>query len=72
MNISSEPAISATVAALGNILQEASTLALSADDALKAGNRNLAMGTLLSLEEMLPTAQALLQASLVLHRRNPS
>jgi hypothetical protein len=69
MTISSEPAIAATIAGLRNILQEAATLALSA---LAAGRRNLAIGTLLPLEEMLPTAQALLTASLALHRCNPT
>ena len=65
----SESTIAATVTGLRDILQEAATLALSADAALAAGNRNLAIGTLLPLEQLLPTAQALLGASLALHRR---
>ena len=67
----SESTIAATVTGLRDILQEAATLALSADAALAAGNRNLAIGNLLPLEQLLPTAQALLGASLALHRRAP-
>ena len=68
MTRSPDPAIVATLAGLCDILQEAATLALSAEAALAAGNRNLAIGTLLPLEEMLPTAQALFQATRSLHR----
>ena len=70
MNIS-ESTIAATVTSLRDILQEAATLALSADAALAAGSRNLAIGNLLPLEQLLPTAQALLGASLALNRRAP-
>jgi hypothetical protein len=63
-----DPAITATLAGLRSILQEAATVALSAEAAFAAGNRNLAIGTLLVLEGMLPTAQALFQATLALHR----
>ena len=68
MTTSPDPAMVVTLAGLRDILQEAATLALSADGALAAGNRNLAIGTLLPLEEMLPTAQALFQAARALHR----
>jgi hypothetical protein len=67
----SESTIAATVTSLRDILQEAATLALSADAAIAAGRRNLAIGTLLPLEQLLPAAQALLGASLTLHRREP-
>ena len=43
----SEATIAATVTSLRDILQEAATLALSADAAFAAGNRNLAIGNLL-------------------------
>jgi hypothetical protein len=66
----SEATIAATVTSLRDILQEAATLALSADAAFAAGNRNLAIGNLLPLEQLLPTTQALLGASLALHRRD--
>jgi hypothetical protein len=72
MNNSTETTIAATVAALRDILQESATLALSAHAALAAGKRNLAIGNLLPLEQLLPTAQALFGASLTLHRRNPA
>jgi hypothetical protein len=65
------PALAATVAALRDIVREAATVALQADAALAAGKRNLAIGTLLSLEDKLPTATALLQATLALHRTDP-
>jgi hypothetical protein len=68
MTTSPDPAIVATLAGLRDILQEAAALATSADAAIAAGNRNLAIGTLLPLEEMLPTAQALFQAARALHR----
>jgi hypothetical protein len=68
MTRSPDPAIVATLAGLRDILQEAATLALSAGAAIEAGNQNLAIGTLLPLEEMLTTAQALFQAARALHR----
>src|SRR5258708_2017970 len=68
MTRSPDPAIVATIAGLREILQQAALLALSADAAITAGNRNLAIGTLLPMESMLPTACALFQATLALHR----
>jgi hypothetical protein len=64
-----DPAIRATLAGLRDILQQSAMLALSADLDLARGNQNLAIGTLLPLEEMLQTAQALFQAARALHRR---
>ena len=70
MTTSPDPAIVATVAGLRDILRQAALLAIDADGALEQGNTNIAIGTLLPLEEMLPTAQALYQATRALHRLN--
>lgn len=63
------PAITANLAALAEGLREAATLATSAHSAMHAGNRNLAVGTVLPLERDLPTYVGLLTAILALHRR---
>ena len=69
MNIS--PGLTATITALRDILQEAATVSQEAHAALAERHRNIAIGTLLSLEDELPTATALLQAALALHRGDP-
>ena len=43
----------------------------SAREAMRDGKRNLAIGTLLSLEQTLPEAQALFSTILLLHRGSP-
>jgi hypothetical protein len=65
------PALAATVAALRDLLKDAATVAHEADTAFAAKNRNLAIGIVLSLEDKLPVANALLQATLALHRCDP-
>ena len=49
-------------------LQQAETLAVEAAAALSTGQRNLAIGTVLPLERMLPECEALVRAALILHR----
>jgi hypothetical protein len=62
------PAIFSTLSALANVLQDTAALTDAAADAIAEKNQNLAIGTLLPLEDMLPTAQALFQAARALHR----
>jgi hypothetical protein len=61
-------AIEANLAALAEGLDQAATLATTAHAAMHAGNRNLAIGTVLPLERDLPTYVGLLTAILALHR----
>lgn len=62
-------AIEANLAALADGLYRASTLADAARQAMAKGERNLAVGTVLPLEDELPTMTGLLTAILALHRR---
>lgn len=49
-------------------LQSAEALAVEAAAAIATGNRNRAIGTILPLEQALPECDALVRASLILHR----
>ena len=62
-------AIEANLSALADGLQRAATLAYMASKAIATGHRNLAIGTVLPLEQELPTSIGLLTAILALHRR---
>ena len=62
-------AIEANLAALAEGLDEAATLATSAHAAMHAGQRNLAVGTVLPLEQDLPAYVGLLTAILALNRK---
>lgn len=62
-------AIAANLAALADGLTRSSTLADMARQAMAKGERNLAIGTVLPLEQELPTMTGLLTAVLALHRR---
>jgi len=62
-------AIEANLSVLVDGLQRAATLAGMARAAIAANNRNLAIGTILPLEQELPTLTGLLTAILTLHRR---
>jgi len=62
-------AIEANLAALAEGLYRASTLADAAHQAIVKGERNLAIGTVLPLDQELPTSMGLLTAILALHRR---
>lgn len=64
-----EAAIAANLSALADGLQRAGTLADTAHKAMAEGYRNLAIGTVLPLEQELPTMTGLLTAILALHRR---
>ena len=64
-------AIHAYLAVLILRLQSAEKLAVEAASALSARQRNLAIGTVLPLERMLPECEALFRASLILHRMEP-
>lgn len=61
-------AIHAYLAVLILRLQHAEKLAVEAASALSARQRNLAIGTILPLERMLPECDALFRAALILHR----
>ena len=62
-------AMLANLQLLSASLVRASTLADMAVKAMRDDHRNLAIGTLLPLEEELPTLVGLLTAILALHRR---
>ncbi|MEQ1616373.1 MAG: hypothetical protein ABL904_26780, partial [Hyphomicrobiaceae bacterium] len=64
-------AIHAYLAVLILRLQQAEKLAVEAAAALSTGRRNLAIGTVLPLEKMLPECEALFRAALILHRMEP-
>ena len=66
-----DTAIQAYLAVLILRLQEAEKLAVDASSAMRAGKRNLTIGTILPLECMLPECEALVRASLILHRMAP-
>lgn len=66
-----DTAIHAYVAVLTLRLQQAETWAVEAGAALTAGQRNLAIGTVLPLERILPECDALFRAALILHRMEP-
>jgi hypothetical protein len=53
---------------LASTLDDAARYAMAASVAMKTDQQNQAIGTLLSIEELLPTAQALYKAALALHR----
>jgi hypothetical protein len=63
-----DAAIAANLAALAQRLEEATVVAREASSAMANRNRNLAIGTLLIIEEMVPESQALFSAALALHR----
>jgi hypothetical protein len=63
-----DTAIAANLAALAQRLEEATAVAREASNAMANRDRNLAIGTLIMIEEMLPEAQALFSAALALHR----
>ena len=61
-------AITSLLEVLNGILREAADYTAEALDANQNGQRNQAIGTLLSIEDTLPTAEALYKAALTLHR----
>lgn len=63
-----DAAIAANLAALAQRLEEATAYAREASSAMANRQRNLAIGTVRIIEEMLPEAQALFSAALALHR----
>lgn len=64
-------AITANIGLIEQRLFRASTLANTAHAAAKRGEQNLAIGTLLPLEQDLADAEALLRTVFVLHRSRP-
>jgi hypothetical protein len=66
--MTTENPIKPLLEALASVLYEAVIAAAEAADAIAKGNQNQAIGTLLDLEHRLPTAQALYNAALALHR----
>ena len=61
-------AITANLAALAQRLTDAADLARQAHDAMKEGEQNQAIGTIISFEQLLPEAAALFNAAIALHR----
>jgi hypothetical protein len=61
-----EMAIHANLAALALQLENAQLMATCAKEAMEAQNRNLALGTMLPLERILPQCETLLRAALAL------
>jgi hypothetical protein len=66
-SIKSAPVASA-LAALQDMLQDATVSTYTAVDAITQNKQNEAIGSILHLEETLPAATAILHAILVLHR----
>ncbi len=64
-------AIAANIALIEQRLARASALATAAGQAAQQGQQNLAIGTLLPLQEDLADAEALLRTVFVLHRSRP-
>ena len=62
-----EMAIHANLAALALQLENAHRMAACAKDAMEARDRNLALGTMLPLERILPECETLLRSVLALH-----
>ena len=61
-------AILANIVALHDRLGKAVTLAALAREAMRDGQRNLAIGTILEFEHTLPECEALFRTALLLHR----
>jgi hypothetical protein len=61
-------AILANIAALHDRLAEAATRASEAHEAMRNGQRNRAIGTILEFEQTLPECEALFRTALLLHR----
>lgn len=61
-------ALTANMAALAELLADAAKVAAEAAEAMATGNRNLAVGTLLQIEQTVPDAKAIMDATLALHR----
>ena len=64
-------AILANIVALHDRLGEALTRAELACEAMRDGQRNLAIGTILEFERSLPECEALFRTALLLHRSEP-
>lgn len=63
-----DAAIHANLNALALRLDHAEHLAVQARSAMAGGYRNLAIGTLLPLEQIIPECDALMRTVLILHR----
>ena len=61
-------AIAANLAALTHRLTQAAELAKQAHEAMEQGEQNLAIGTIIDFERLLPETQALYNAAMALHR----
>jgi len=61
-------AIAANLAALAQRLTDAADLARQAHEAMRDGEQNQAIGTIISFEQLLPEAEALFNAAMALHR----
>ncbi|WP_029003928.1 hypothetical protein [Azorhizobium doebereinerae] len=61
-------ALTANIAALADLLAEAAKHAAEAAEAMAGGNRNLAVGTLLQIQQTVPDAKAIMEATFALHR----
>ncbi|WP_029005243.1 hypothetical protein [Azorhizobium doebereinerae] len=61
-------ALTANIAALADLLAEAAKHAAEAAEAMAVGNRNLAVGTLLQIQQTVPDAKAIMDATFALHR----
>lgn len=61
-------ALTANIDVLASLLADAAKHAAEAAEAMTGGHRNLAVGTLLQIEQTLPDAKAIMEATLALHR----
>jgi hypothetical protein len=68
MTIFLNEAILANIEALHDRLREAVTRASEAHEAMRDGQRNRAIGTILEFEHTLPECEALFRTALLLHR----
>jgi hypothetical protein len=68
MNIHVDKLMAANLDMLHQMLDRAHTSAVQAGAAMAAGQRNLAIGHALDLEQLLPESEALYRTILMLHR----
>lgn len=61
-------AIAANLAALTQRLTQAAALAKEAHDAMERGEQNMAIGTIIDFDRLLPETLALYNAAIALHR----
>ena len=62
--------IAANLEGLAQRLAEMAELAQDASDAMKQGEQNLAIGTVLTFESQIPEVEALFKTAMIMHRNS--